>query len=139
MADIQLFGPGSGNFAAAVRDNNGAPTTVLEASAPFTIETNWYLDATTATYLGGHWEVAVYAESIGKGPERQLGTTVIVAVNGGVSYSATVNVAANTLPNDPSEPHSGVYKLVAVLLLRNVAGKVTNVAAVAESPIVRIG
>jgi hypothetical protein len=138
MADIQFFGPSSGNFTATIRDNNGSPSTVLEASQPFSVDTTWILDPTTASYLGGQWEVAVYAESIGNAPEGQFGPTRIVPVTGGAVYSTTVTVPANTVPNNPNEPRSGVYKLVAVLLLRNVAGKVTDIAAVAECPIVRI-
>jgi hypothetical protein len=140
MADIQfpnqLFGPGT--FTAVVLDNNGAPSGVLEAGDPFTIETKWSIGLLAALLLGGQWEVAAYVESIGAGPEQQVGATVVVPLNGGQNYAATITVPANTLPNDPSPPASGVYKLVTVLIHRNF-NKVSNVAAVAEGPILRIG
>lgn len=140
MADLQfpnvLLGPGT--FDATVIDNNGVPSSVLEADQQFTIETSWNISALAALLLGGEWQVAAYVESIGAGPEQQIGATVTVPLNGGTNYSATVIVPANTLPDDPAPPASGAYKLVTLLTHVNF-GKVTDVAAVVEGPIVRIG
>ncbi|HEU4348255.1 MAG TPA: hypothetical protein VFR35_10750 [Actinoplanes sp.] len=138
MADIQfpnqLFGPGT--FEAEVLDNNGDPTSVLEAGAEFKVRTKWAIGALAALLLGGEWVVTVYVESIGPGPERRIGTE-IVPLNGSANYSALVVVPANTLPDDPNPPVGGVYKLVTVLTHRNF-GKVSDVAAIAEGPLVRI-
>jgi hypothetical protein len=139
MADIQfpnqLLGPGS--FTATVQDNNGAPATVLEAGEDFFIETEWRIDALSALLLGGEWEVSTYVESIGPGPEQLVGSK-LVPLNGGTTYSATVKVDKNTLPNDPQPTQqSGVYKLVTVLTHRNF-NKITNVAALVEGPVLRI-
>lgn len=140
MADIQFpnvfFGPGT--FTATVNDNNGNPSNVLEAGQPFTIAASWNIGALAALLLGGQWEVAAYAESIGPGPELELGTTGPIPLNGGQAYAATVTVNANTVPNNPAPPNSGVYKIVTVLTHRNF-GVVSNVAAVVEGPVVRIG
>ena len=139
MADMQfpnvLLGPGT--FTAAVIDNNGAPSSVLEANQPFTIQCSWNISALAALLLGGQWQVAAYVESIGAGPEQEVGAAVTVALNGGTSYNATIVVPANTLPDDPAPPLSGTYKLVTLLTHRNF-GHVTDVAAVVEGPIVRI-
>jgi hypothetical protein len=133
----QLFGPGT--FSATVKDNNGAPSTVLEAGATFTIDAEWEIDALAALLLGGQWEVAAYVESIGPGAEQQVGSTEIVLLDGRTTpYTATITVPAGTLPNDPAPPEPGVYKLVTVLTHRNF-NKVTNVAAIVEGPMVRIG
>jgi hypothetical protein len=133
----QLFGPGT--FSATVKDNNGAPSTVLEAGDPFTIDTEWEIGALAALLLGGRWEVAAYVESIGLGDEKQIGTTQVVLLDGRTTpYTATITVPAGTLPNNPAPPYSGVYKLVTVLIHRNFT-KVTNVAAIVEGPVVRIG
>ncbi|MBU2664946.1 hypothetical protein KOI35_15695 [Actinoplanes bogorensis] len=130
----QLFG--SGQFTATVLDNNGTPTHVLEAGAPFRVETSWEIPASAALLLGGVWTVSVYAESIGGGPELRTGTDT-VPLNGGTNYSANVVVPPSTLNGNPSPPASGVYKLVTVLTHRNF-GRNSDVAAIAEGPMVRI-
>src|SRR6266702_4321060 len=108
MADMQfpnvLLGPGT--FTAAVIDNNGAPSSVLEANQPFTIQCSWNISALAALLLGGQWQLAAYVESIGAGPEQEVGAAVTVALNGGTSYNATIVVPANTLPDDPAPPLS---------------------------------
>jgi hypothetical protein len=132
----QLFAPGQFNI--VVNDNNGAPSSVLEAASPFTINATWSIDPAAALLLGGQWEVAAYVESVGQGPEQQVGPTQIVPLNGSANYTTTVTVPANTLPDNPQPPLSGVYKLIVVLIHRNFAA-VSDVAAVAEGPFLRIG
>ena len=104
MADMQfpnvLLGPGT--FNATLIDNNGSPSTVLEAAAPFTIQCAWTISPLAAQLLGGQWQVAAYVESMGPGPEQEVGPTVTIALNGGTNYSANIVVPANTLPDDPS-------------------------------------
>ncbi len=137
MADIQFPSLGPGTMNAVVKDNNGNPATVLEASKAFTIETDWHLDAASASVLAGEFEVTAYVESIGPGPERRVGAATQL-VNGGLDYATVITVPANTLPDNPAPPASGVYKLITVLTHRNF-GKITDVAAFVEGPIVRIG
>ncbi len=139
MADMQfpnaLLGPGT--FTATVLDNNGAPSSVLEAADPFTIQCAWTISPLAALLLGGEWQLASYVESIGAGPEQQVGPTETVALDGSTSYSRDIVVPANTLPDDPAPPASGAYKVVTLLTHRNF-GHVTDVAAVVEGPILRI-
>ncbi len=75
MTDIQFpnvpFGPGT--FTATVLDNNGFPASVLDAGLPFTIRTEWTIDALAALLMGGEWQVASYVEAIGPGVEQQVG------------------------------------------------------------------
>jgi hypothetical protein len=132
----QLFAPGQFNI--VVNDNNGTPSSVLEAAKDFTIDASWSIDPAAALLLGGQWEVAAYVESVGQGPEQQVGPTEIVPLNGTPSYSRTITVPAGTLPDNPAPPLSGVYKLIVVLIHRNFAA-VSDVAAVAEGPFLRIG
>jgi hypothetical protein len=140
MSDIQfpnlLLAPGT--FTAQLLDNNGAPSTVLEAAQEIEIRCEWVISPLAALLMGGQWEVAAYAESIGPGPEQQIGPTVVVALNGGTNYAATIRVPGGTLPDDPAPPQSGAYKVVVLLTHRNF-GKVSDVAAVVEFPVVRIG
>src|SRR5690348_14177747 len=101
MGDIQFPGPGGGSFTATVLDNNGSSATVLEASKPIKIEVKWTIDAESARVLGGEWLVSAYVESIGPGPEQQIGPTRVVAVTGGTSYTDMIVVPPNTLPDNP--------------------------------------
>jgi hypothetical protein len=140
MTDIQfpniLLSPGT--VTADVLDNNGAPATVLEADQQFTIHAAWEISPLAALLLGGEWQLAAYVESIGPGPEQQIGATVTVPLNGATNYTADVIVPANTLPDNPAPPNSGVYKTATVLTHRNF-GAVTDVVGVVEGPVLRIG
>ena len=140
MTDIQfpniLLGPGS--VTATVLDNNGAPATVLEAHEPFTVRAEWQISPLAALLLGGEWQLAAYVESIGPGQEQQVGPTVTVALTGTTNYNADIIVPADTLPDDPAPPTSGVYKTVTVLTHRNF-GAVTDVVGIVEGPVLRIG
>lgn len=138
MAAIQFPAVGQGTFSARVLDNNGSSSRVLEASKQIRIEAVWTIDAESARVLGGQWEVAAYVESIGPGPEQKIGPTQVVPVDGRTTYGAVILVPANTLPDNPGPPHSGVYKVVTVLELRNF-NKVTDIAAIDEAPLLRIG
>ena len=127
-----------GDVNATVLDNDGAPSTVLEAGKQFTIRVNWTVSPLAARLLGGEWQLAAYVESIGPGPERQVGRTVTVPLTGGTTYRADLRVDANTLPNNPAPPTSGVYKVATVLTHRNF-GVITDVAGLVEGPVLRIG
>lgn len=139
MTDIQFpntnLGPGVIN--AVVKDNDGFPATVLDAGKDFTIEADWQIDALSALLLGGDWEVTAYVESIGPGFEDRVGGTR-TPLNGGQNYAAVITVPKNTLPDNPAPPVSGAYKLVTVLTHLNF-GKITDVSAIVEGPVLRIG
>jgi hypothetical protein len=122
----------NGNMTAVVNDNNGAPSNVIEESAPFSIDVSWSYN--TFGLLGGQWRVQAFAESIGPGPEVSLGTAGPVPAAPDGAKAATIVVAANTLPKSPS----GVYKIVTVLLHENPPGTQTNVAALEDGPLVKV-
>lgn len=125
----------SGDFTATVQDNNGRPANVMEASLAFNVELSWTVSALTAALLGGQWEVAVYAEAMGPGTDRQIGS-VTVTVNGATGYTARITVPGGTFTNSPNSPNSGVYKLLTVLSHRNF-GRLSNLAAVTETGAIR--
>jgi hypothetical protein len=141
MADIQfpniLFDPPPGTFNAQLLDNNGAPSTVLDAGTEIQINCDWVISPLAALLMGGQWEVAAYVDSIGPGPE-QLVASAVVPLTGATTYNALLRVPANTLPNNPGPGQSGAYKVVVLLTHRNF-GSVSDVAAVVEFPVVRIG
>ncbi|HEX5811940.1 MAG TPA: hypothetical protein VFY38_07565 [Pseudonocardia sp.] len=139
MTDIQfpnlLLSPGT--FTAELIDNNGVPSTVLEAGQEITVKAEWTISALAALLMGGQWEVAAYAESIGPGVEKQIGDTVVKPLDGSTNYNAEIKVPANTLPDNLGPGESGAYKVVVLLTHRNF-GKVSDVAAIVEFPVVRI-
>jgi hypothetical protein len=138
MVDIQVpvtLAPAT--FNATIVDNNGNPSTVLDAATNFTIVCDWQLSPAAAGALGGQFELSAYAESIGAGPEVQLGQTN-VAVNGSQNYGpVNIDVPANTLPDNVPPGQSGAYKVIALLTHSNF-GVVTDIAAIVEFPVVRI-
>ena len=141
MADIQFpnvfFAPGT--FEARVLDNNGDPRNVLDAGLAFTIRTRTVLSNNAATFLGGTFEYAAYVESIGPGPEQQVGNLETRVNNGTTPIDVDIVVSPGTLPNNvPPGPISGAYKLVVLLTHRDNAGAVTDVAAIVDGPVLRI-
>ena len=142
MAPIQ-FPSGSGTLDVTVQDNNGAPSSVLEANMAFTIDAEWSIDQYSAATLSGTWELSAYVESIGAGPEQQVGPTEPVQLDGRFApnkYQATITVPAGTLPDNPDPATaSGVYKLATVLVLRGPFNQITDVVAFVEGPLLRIG
>jgi hypothetical protein len=139
MTDIQfpdlLLSPGT--FTADLIDNNGVPSTVLDAGTEFKVKAEWRISALAALLMGGQWEVAAYAESIGPGVEKQIGNTVVKPLDGSTVYNAEITVPPTTLPNNLGPGESGAYKIVVLLTHRNF-GAVSDVAAVVEFPVVRI-
>lgn len=139
MADIQfpnlLLDPGT--FSATVLDNNGAPSSVLDAGLAITIRTDWTISPLAALLMGGQFEVAAYVESIGPGPEQQVGPTVVRPLNGGTTFTADIVVPPNTLPDNLGPGQSGAYKVVVLLTHRNF-GVVSDVSAVVDGPVLRI-
>jgi hypothetical protein len=141
MVDIQVPNPQSGTFTAVVNDNNGVPSTVLDANQDFKITCNWDLNVSLSQMLEGTFELSTYAEAIGAGVEARIGFLPVPIVLGQQIYGPVdVVVAANTLPDQTAllADESGTYKLITVLTHRNSAGTVSDVVAVEEGPFARI-
>lgn len=109
-------------------DPDGTPNKVVDADLDFKVKVSWTVSpAATAVLLDGKWTVRLFAESIGSGPEKGIGK-VEVQADGGTSYTATITVAAGTLPPD-SDSEAGIYELAAVIVYRNTSGVLTEMAA----------
>jgi hypothetical protein len=108
------------------QDLDGNPNRVLDPALAFTVTVTWNNTGTLVPFMGGEYTARVYAESVGPGPEKEIGHAT-VPVNGSGNYSVTIVVPAGTL--DAAEPDlpnntgafepSGVYKLVAVVSYSN--------------------
>jgi len=102
------------------------PPNILVASISSTVHVEWTVPFPHNMTLGGSFQLRAYVESIGPGPEKQLGTDQIVPVVAGtVSYETDILVPGGTLlgegelypppPTVGGVPVSGVYKIIAVL------------------------
>jgi hypothetical protein len=109
----------SGSIKSKVADPTGInpPANIIQTDDAWDVHVEWEIAGVAAPFLGGDWHVSVYVESIGPGPEMQLGTTTTVplataAPAASRTYSTKVTVPAGTLPK-------GTYKLVALLNYSN--------------------
>ena len=133
-----IFGPLLvGNSVAVVEDPAGInpPSTILQTEDPWRVHVDWSITNGAAPFLGGDWEVRVYAESIGGGFEGLLGS-VTVPLNSAPpmplprQYHVFVNVAGGLLA-------AGAYRLVTLINYSNL-GVPLEMAAFEEGPIIQV-
>lgn len=99
-------------------------THVIDPANPFEVTVKWTLSGALVPLwqqgLGGNWDVTVYAESQGAGPETKIGNVAVPVVVSNTSYTAKVLVPVPNLPeHDPNSPNSGIYKLSAAVFLNS--------------------
>lgn len=118
---------------------------VMDGSKPFQIELQWQLSGSLAPLwlaaLGGSWSVEAYAESIGPGPEMQIAAGSVVANPATMTYSTTLTVPANTLPEGNPSPGgpSGKYKVLCSCFLNSSLGAPGyDISGYVEGPVIRI-
>jgi len=91
--------------------------------------------------LGGNWNVQLYAESLGGGPEILLASDNSVAADPSTgSYSVTLNVAPSALDEgNPGSNVSGIYKLVVSVFLDSTLGSPGfDMTGFNEGPIIQV-
>lgn len=126
---------------------------VIDPTKPFDITVDWEIFGALVPLwlaaLDDNWNVSVFAESIGPGPEIPLGTALVpktavlpCIVNGAqpncTRYSATVTVPPTTLTEDVGND-SGTYKLVVTVFLNSSLGQPGfDLTGFREGPIIRV-
>jgi hypothetical protein len=120
-------GPETSDMTVQVPDNwpstPAGPASILVAGIATNAHIEWTVPIPHNLTLGGSFQLRAYVESIGPGPEMQLGADVIVPVVPlATSYSADIPIPGGTLlgegelyPDASGVPVSGLYKIVAVL------------------------
>ena len=91
--------------------------------------------------LGGSWNVQMFAESLGGGPEILLASDNSVPADPQVAnYSVTLNVQPNALDEgDPGSNVSGIYKLVvSVFLNSNLGSPGFDIPGSMRAPLLRV-
>jgi hypothetical protein len=124
---------------------------VLDRKDPFDVKVEWnvsgalatlWLDALKLDNNGNpvDWDVSVYAESLGGGPEIRLGTSQVPVDQFVHAYSTTVNVPALKLDeHDPGTDNGGIYKLVVAVFLNSDLGVPGyDMTGFFEGPIIQI-
>jgi hypothetical protein len=128
-----------GDFTSTVKDNNGAPSSVLEAAEDFSVEMSWRIEKALSNIMNsGDWEASVYYNSLGSAAVGYLGSVKETQVAGTENYGPKdLVVPKNTFPDNVAQPQSGSYELTAVLTFTTTAG-VTDIAAVEKLGVFRI-
>jgi hypothetical protein len=125
----------------------GVGNHVLDGTKAFQVKVTWEITGALAPlWLAalkpfGNWNVQVYAESIGGGPEVLLTRDDSVVPDPNVlSYSVTINVPPNKLAEgNPGSEISGIYKLVAAVFLNSDLGDPGfDMTGFNEGPIIQI-
>jgi hypothetical protein len=127
----------SGVATMEVKDNTGANNRILDLNEPWDVVVTIDVQDPTNT-LAGQFEVHVFAESYGPGPEALLDSKLEPITPGSRVYEVTLNMPANTPQLDGPPAISSLYKLVAIVEHRNTAGNETTIAGFAEAPAVHL-
>jgi hypothetical protein len=136
-------GPTTGNMTLEVPDNWPAPPegppNILVASIDCDCNITWEIPVPHNTYLGGSFQLRAFVESIGPGPEIQIGEKTVSTVAGKINYTESIRITGGTLFGEGQlhngVPVSGVYKIVAVIQHLNDAGAPTWISGFAEDSI----
>jgi len=118
---------------------------VLNANDAFQVNVAWTVNGLLRPLwlaaLGGNWNVQVFAESLGGGPEILIASDNTVAADPAVAnYSVTLNVPPSVLEEgNPGSNTSGIYKLVvSVFLNSNLGAPGFDMTGFNEGPIIQV-
>lgn len=118
------------------------PSQVIDEDDAFQVSVKWTVPAALAPYLGGEFRLRCFAESVGPGPERQIGATVMVPVVPGLaSYSNLMALPPGTLPGEGASDGaggfiSGMYQIATVVQHMN--GGATPGCGYSEQKLIQI-
>jgi hypothetical protein len=118
---------------------------VLDTRVEFTVDVTWEINGLLRPIwlaaLGGNWNVQLFAESLGGGPEILLARDDTVAADPAVAqYSVRLTVPPTSLQEgDPGSNTSGIYKLVVSVFLNSNFGEPGfDMVGFNEGPIIQV-
>jgi hypothetical protein len=104
-----------------VLDPDQLPSAVIDDNATFRVRVTWSVPDPLDDYLGGQFRLRAFAESMGPGPEVQLGSdNVVPVVQFQQNYQHDIIVSPGTLLGEgqvdsTGRPVSGTYRIMAVI------------------------
>jgi hypothetical protein len=147
IASVQLPTPGTATVKADIKDNNGAPLSVIETAKPWSVQINLHVDF--GGIFDGFAHFDLWVQQLGGPRSGKVGSTVI-DFGGDGDFAVALDVIANhplftdVIPGFPL-PHpatdSGVYHVVLVMTHHNAPGNVglaTEAAAVIDFGVLRV-
>lgn len=133
----------SGNISATVLDSGKAPSTIIKAGDPWSVDVKWEMTGPGWHLVAGNWHVHLNLESIGPGPELTLvdfadpncQNQALPSATG--QYNCHFDVPGATI-NAGMVPHQGLaMKLVVLLTYVDPLGHRGPIAAYEELGIVQ--
>jgi hypothetical protein len=140
-----------GTIGAKVWEENEPPSRIIDFNDKWFCEVDWTLTGPMRRFICGTWEVDVYMESIGKGPEFELPDVKPIPLESSKDgiYSVTIEVPAgfikpyweswlvelkeHDLPL-PEKETDIVYKMVCTVTYRDPYGQPGPIAGFVEMP-----
>jgi len=143
-----------GSIEAQVYEKGEAPSRIIDINDPWFVEVNWSLTGPLQRFICGTWDVDVYMESIGKGPELELPDEAFEAIplnskNG--HYHVKFAVPAGFIKTHveswreegteggfiPEREADIVYKMVATVTYKDQYGTPGPIAGFVEFPMLQ--
>jgi hypothetical protein len=128
-----------GHIQAEITDPHGSPpSTIISLTDDFHINVTWQVHGQLVPCICGKWQVRVYVESIGPGPELIIGTRD-VAMTGDINYAETIIIVPGTaFPPTNEALVAGVYKVVVIVTSTNLKGQPSPFAGYVELPLIHL-
>jgi hypothetical protein len=115
----------------------------IDPSQPFCLDLGWEVTGAEVPLrmnAVGDWRIYAYAESVGPGPEIQINandTKPKGPIAPSMSWTHTVTIPANVLPEHLEAGASGVYKLCVVVFANsNLPGPGNDIIGFGELPVI---
>jgi hypothetical protein len=126
-----------GSVSMRVLDNSGGETRVLDLNNPWTARVRIEWQDQFNLLVNTAFQVHLFVESIGPGPEEFLGSRTVTVTGTGV-YNVDINVGPNQPQFGGPPAISSLYKVAAVVEHKNNAGSETIIAGFAEAPAIHL-
>jgi hypothetical protein len=91
------------------------PSTVLDRTQSFVVETEWNFRGPNVANMGGDWHLTAYFESLGPQPEVAFALATAIPA-GQANYNQAITIPPGTIQAD------GIYRLVVALTHTDVNG-----------------
>lgn len=131
-----LITNGTFSLAEGAEDSTGFPgvpavTEVIQTDQSATVNINWDVSGTLATFLSGTWKGEVFLEKMGGGEfAGATPSTVIFYEPSATTYNLNVVIPANTVDE-------GIYRVVVCLSLEGTTGTPGPVAAFGDLGLIK--